>query len=226
MTTYFPSLAGVRAFSTHAGFNICHYAGADPDQVAADLRRLRQLTGAAIRFPRQVHGTRVATLTDAPADLEGVDALVTATPGQLLCISTADCLPLLLVDPVARVIGAAHCGWRGTVAGIAPKTVEAMTALGATPANIHAAMGPCICPACFEVGEEVAAQFPAEAVIRQGYPKPHVSLEKAVALQLHAAGVRTIAYPTACSKESADLYSVRRQGPTLPFRTLTAILLV
>lgn len=149
----------------YSGFNICHYTGDSPDHVAecrqALAERLRIAPDRLI-IPRQTHSDRVAIIDRIPypADsLEGVDALVTTLSGVALCINTADCVPLLMADPHAHVIAAAHCGWRGTVSQIAGKTIDAMIALGADPARIHAAMGPSICPACFEVGPEVAAQF-------------------------------------------------------------------
>ncbi len=212
---------GVSAFSTHAGFNVCGYAGADSGTVGADLMRLSEFTGidvSEIYLPRQTHSVRVGLPCD---NLEGVDALVTDCPGRLLCISTADCLPLLLYDPEARVIGAAHCGWRGTVGGIALATVEAMERLGASREHIVAATGPYICPECFEVGEEVAELFPPEAVVRRaGRPRPYVDLLRAVRCQLD--GVR-FSDSAGCSMENPLFYSVRRQGRELPYRTLTAI---
>lgn len=212
---------GVSAFSTLAGFNVCDYAGADPVQVVADREELAALTGAhEIFIPRQTHSVRVALPGD---DLQGVDALVTDRPGQLLCINTADCLPLLLYDPVARVIGAAHCGWRGTVGRIAEATMLKMQELGARPEQTLAAVGPHICQDCFEVGPEVAAQFPAEAVISRPGCKPRVSLLAAVMLQLP--GVRLINSPV-CSMHDSRFYSVRRQGRDFPYRTLSAIRLI
>lgn len=217
----FDNQTGVSAFCTFAGFNVCGYAGADPALVATCLARLRVLSGTdEIFLPRQTHSVRVARPGD---DLEGVDALVTDRPGQLLCISTADCLPLLLFDPEARVAGAAHCGWRGTVGGIAAMTMAAMVRLGASPERTLAAVGPFICPECFEVGPEVAAQFPPDAVIKTPGMRPHVDLLAAVKAQLP--GV-TFMEQAGCSMSSPRFYSVRRQGRELPFRTLTAIKLL
>lgn len=209
---------GVCAFSTLAGFNVCDYAGADVAQVESDLSLLRSFSGVdEIYLPRQTHSVRVGRPGET---LEGVDALVTDQPGQMLCISTADCLPLLLYDPVARVIGAAHCGWRGTVGGIASLTMKAMEHLGASRERTVASVGPFICPECFEVGEEVASQFPAETVIRKSGSKPHVDLFAAVRLQLPEVSFMESA---GCSMSDVRFYSVRRQGRDLALRTLTAI---
>lgn len=115
---------------------------------------------------RQVHSDRVHTLT-GPCEgrLEG-DALVTNTPGLLLVVRTADCLPVLLADETHRAVAAVHCGWRGTRARILGRVVEAMhKAYGTEPAMLLAALGPCIGPCCYAVGPEVR-----EAFERAGFP--------------------------------------------------------
>lgn len=219
-------LAGVSAFSTLAGFNVCTYAGAD--DVETDLRALEAATGISrdrIYLPVQTHSATVRLIAPG-VDLSGVDGVVCTEPDALIGVHTADCLPLLMADTRAGVIAAVHCGWRGTVAGIVDNALRAMVAAGADPARIAAAMGPCICPDCFEVGEEVARLFPDAAVSRRPGLKPRVDLARAVALTLRAAGVRSVAPPPACSKCNPTLYSVRRQGSALPFRTLTALRLL
>lgn len=222
-------LTGVSAMSTLAGFNICTYAGAAADaSVESSMRELEAVTGitrSRIFTPVQTHGTEVRVVGPG-IDLRGVDGVVCVGPDVLIGVHTADCLPLLMVDCEARVAAAVHCGWRGTVAGIALNALRVMESVGARPGHIHAAMGPCICRDCFEVGEEVAGLFP-KAVVSYPHaePKPRVDLAAAVAFQLRQAGVRDIALPPACSKHSDVFYSVRRQGRTLPFRTLTAIYL-
>lgn len=217
----------VKAATTTVGFNACSYAGASKSQVEADRIRLAQYFGVTdkdIYIPVQTHSANVAMPGD---DLNSVDAVVSNQPGQVIAVNTADCLPLLLADTDAGVIAAVHCGWRGTVAGIAGNAISKMVELGAKPENIVAAMGPCIGVECFEVGEEVAAQFPEKAVVRS-YAKPHVDLAKAVAMQLSDAGVNEscIALPLACSMCNTRFHSVRREGRALPFRTLTAIALI
>lgn len=223
-----PNLAGVSAFSTLAGFNVCTYAGAPAGGTESDMRRLEQLLGVPrerIHLPLQTHSDRIAIVGSYSENPVSADGVVARGRGIAVGVHTADCLPLLMVDPAARVIAAVHCGWRGTVAGIATNAVRAMASLGADPAHIVAAFGPHICPDCFEVGPEVADQFPAEAVRpASGGGKPHVDLAAAVALQLRRAGVCTIQPCPHCSKTSPDLYSVRRQGPALTARTLSLII--
>jgi polyphenol oxidase len=114
---------------------------------------------------KQVHSDVVVVSDGASACLGQGDALVTATPGDRIGIRTADCVPILMADPVKRVVGAVHAGWRGTVAEIARRSVERMVDTFDTKAgDIRAAIGPCIAQCCFEVGPEVAERFglPAE----------------------------------------------------------------
>lgn len=119
------------------------------------------------RFPKvkpvllhQVHSDRVFHLDAAPGETLHGDAMVTNRPGLGLVIKTADCLPVLLYDPVQRAVGAAHAGWRGTAARIAAKTVGAMRAhFHSNPAAIQAVIGPGIQACCYEVGQEVLDRF-------------------------------------------------------------------
>lgn len=206
-TPLLQDIAGVSAFCTHAGF----YEDFLPE--------ISGIAAEKIFIPCQTHSARVASPGEP---LDNCDALVTDRPGILLAVRTADCLPLLMADPIAGVIAAVHCGWRGTAAGIAAHTLNRMVQLGASPRRIVAAAGPHICQHCFEVGDEVATRFPAEAVIG-GYAKPHISLLDAVSLQLPGITVRP---GPACSMESTAYHSVRRQGRAMPRRTLTAISLI
>lgn len=116
-----------------------------------------------IATPHQVHGTTVVHVTEAWAPGAGprADGVVTDRPGIVLGILSADCAPVLLIDPEARVIGALHAGWRGALAGIAEATVAAMIALGARAERIAAAIGPCIGPGAFEVGPDFVAALGA-----------------------------------------------------------------
>jgi len=114
----------------------------------------------------QVHSDTVHRLNSAPAGKPDGDALMTNVPGLLLVVRTADCLPVLLVDPENRAVAAVHCGWRGTEKRILEKAVRAMgEAYGSKPEAMIAALGPCIGPACYEVGPEVR-----DAYLRAGFP--------------------------------------------------------
>jgi hypothetical protein len=115
---------------------------------------------------RQVHGDAVVRLDGPPAAKPEGDALMTGVPGLLLVVRTADCLPVLLVDAERGAVAAVHCGWRGTQKRILEKAVLAMgEAYGSKPADMTAALGPCIGAACYEVGAEVR-----EAYLEAGFP--------------------------------------------------------
>jgi YfiH family protein len=117
------------------------------------------LVGAHLVQARQVHGNRVLRVRSAGDAEQEQDAMVTDRPGLALTIRTADCLPVLLADPQAGVVGAAHAGWRGTRLRVVQKTVEAMLALGARVERLRAALGPAIEPDCYQVGAEVVAAY-------------------------------------------------------------------
>lgn len=131
------------------------------DAAQSDARRF-ELVAHSVGpvFARQVHSSDVLPVSAPfPGDPPEVDALVTATPGLALGIVTADCAPVLLADITAGVIGAAHAGWRGAYGGVIAATVEAMAKLGANPARIVAAIGPCVAQASYEVDEPFRARF-------------------------------------------------------------------
>ena len=145
----------------------CGFGSADrADDVAANRARAMaamDLPANALFTCHQIHSREVATLDRHPGDARiKADAMVTRMPGLALGILTADCAPLLFVEPAAGVIGAAHAGWRGALAGVAEATVAAMIALGARGDQIHAAIGPCIGPASYEVGPEFPGPFLAQ----------------------------------------------------------------
>lgn len=172
-----PDPPGVRRFFTQrlggvssgslASLNLGQKVGDTPENVAENRRRLMSALGLPperLCLVQQVHEAetrRVEAPSLAPPP-EG-DALVTDRPGLVLGILTADCAPVLLADPQARVIGAAHAGWRGAVGGILESALHAMERLGAQRERILALTGPCIRQEAFEVGPEVRAQFLAQA---------------------------------------------------------------
>ena len=122
----------------------------------------------------QVHGTAIVTV-ERPWRRDKnprADGMVTAIPGIALGVLAADCAPVLFADPAARIIGAAHGGWRGTLAGVMEATVAAMTALGAVPSRICVGLGPCIAQPSYEVGPEFAATFAAADQGSGGFFKP------------------------------------------------------
>jgi YfiH family protein len=115
---------------------------------------------AALATLKQIHSADCVTAGGRAGLLGEGDALLEDTPGAVVAVKTADCIPLLLVDETHRAVAAVHAGWRGTAAGIALRAVEAMRArFDSDPADLHVAIGPGIGVCCFEVGPEVAEQF-------------------------------------------------------------------
>lgn len=175
--------------------------GAEDERAAVIENRRRAaaavLPGATLVGVHQVHSPDVVTVREPwPDDARPkADALVTDRPGLLIGILTADCAPVLLADTAAGIVGAAHAGWRGAHGGVIANTVAAMVALGADPARIAAAVGPCIAQASYEVGADFRDQF-AESDARFFAPgRPghwQFDLPGYVAHRLNAAGVETV----------------------------------
>jgi len=184
---------------------------------ASRARVARALDGGGrLLLLKQVHGAAVVA---APWDrTPEADVSVATAPGWLLGIQTADCLPVLLVDPRRRHVGAAHAGWRGTAAGAAVRAVEALTARGSEPEDLVAALGPSIGPCCYEVGDEVRTAFgPSGAAFFRPGPngRSHLDVRAANVRQLLDAGLRPEAlhHVADCTRCRADRYhSYRRDG--------------
>ena len=142
----------------------CGPGSSDDPKAVTENRRLVAATlapdvqGARLISLSQIHSAVVHTLPAWEERPEG-DAMVTATPGLALGILTADCAPVLLADPKARVIGAPHAGWKGALAGVLEAALEAMEKLGASRDRIDAAIGPCISQDNYEVGDDFRARF-------------------------------------------------------------------
>ncbi|MEV7276530.1 peptidoglycan editing factor PgeF [Streptomyces sp. NPDC093111] len=202
--------------------NLGGAVGDDPAAVLANRERAATGLGldpARVVWMNQVHGADVAVV-DGPwgADpVPSVDALVTDRPGLALAVLTADCVPVLLADPVAGVVAAAHAGRPGMVAGVVPATVARMTALGARPERIVARTGPAVCGRCYEVPEamraEVAAVEPA-AHAETSWGTPAVDVTAGVLAQLARLGVTDVLASGVCTLESRDHYSYRRDRTT------------
>nr|WP_319511195.1 peptidoglycan editing factor PgeF [uncultured Draconibacterium sp.] len=173
-------------------------------------------------YPDQTHSSCVAEVTEFPeAIISETDALVSNQPGLCLCVQTADCVPVLLFDPVEKVVAAVHAGWRGTVGGIVEKAISKMTNYGASAKNIVAAIGPSISPEIYEVGDEVVdaarKSIPnVEATLhKNGTGKFHFNLWEANRQLLLKNGVpaQNIEVLGACSfSETEKYYSARRDG--------------
>lgn len=168
---------------------------------------LRQFVGTELFTCHQVHGKNVtkAPATAVNSDCDTCDALWSDAPHTALGIKVADCLPVTLIDPDRGVIANIHSGWRGAVQRIVDSTIDA---IGATRSTL-AWLGPAIRVCCFEVGEEVAEQFPVQAHDRKRGPKTHVDVAAFTTQLLQARGITTIYDSGLCTK-CGDLFHSHR----------------
>lgn len=183
--------------------------------------------------PHQVHGCEIREVLRADTtrdELEGVDALVTDVPGVAISVRTADCIPVLLYDPVHKAVAAVHDGWRGTVQRLSQKVIAFMhDRYGTCAADVLAVIGPGIGPDSFQVGQEVvdefaAAGFPMAEILSDRGPKApttsdpmagglHIDLWRANEWLLHEAGVSDIQVAGICTYKNNDrFFSARREG--------------
>lgn len=185
-----------------------------------DPRALRELAGTLTGAPptvvtmHQVHGRRVLVVAGPPADEPDCDALVTVQPGAVLSARAADCVPVLIADPDRGVVGAAHAGRTGMVAGVVPRTVATMRELGAD--ELVAWIGPHACGRCYEVPADmrqaVADEIPA-AWGETSWGTPSVDLGAGIAAQLETEGVEVVTVGH-CTIEDDRYYSYRRDKDT------------
>jgi YfiH family protein len=207
-------------------FQELNLGGAVGDEASAvrENRRLAASVGlgidpADVSWMNQVHGNAVAVVTERQPDgtAPAVDALVTDRRGLALAVLTADCVPVLLADPVAGVVAAVHAGRPGLAAGVVPAAVAAMIDLGARPDRTTALIGPSVCGRCYEVPsalrDEISALEPVTRS-RTGWDTPALDLPAGVRAQLDRLGVRTPGPAAACTMESEDHFSYRREQRT------------
>ncbi|MFF5531059.1 peptidoglycan editing factor PgeF [Streptomyces cinerochromogenes] len=177
------------------------------------------LDPARVVWMNQVHGADAAVVDEPWGEhpVPEVDAIVTARRGLALAVLTADCVPVLLADPVAGVAAAVHAGRPGMVKGVVPAAVRAMAELGAEPGRIVARTGPAVCGRCYEVPEamraEVAAVEPA-AHAETSWGTPAVDVSAGVHAQLDRLGACDRAQAPVCTLESDDHFSYRRDRTT------------
>jgi YfiH family protein len=245
---------GVTAFSStrhggyskgnYAEFNINHFCGDDEQAISQNRQALCRLLGIrndCLLLPHQVHHAEILAVDElllglSPEEqhkrLDGIDALMTNEAGVCIGVSTADCIPVLLYDPIRRASCAIHAGWRGTVQRIAEKAVGRMTeTYGTNPKDIIAQIGPGIHLESFEVGDEVyeafeKAGFPMEQISKR-YEKWHIDLPECNRLQLVAAGIpeAQIAVSPVCTFQQSDTFFSARRLSIHSGRIFTGILL-
>ena len=202
-------------------FNLGDHVGDDPAAVAANRARLASSIGLPadhVVWMNQVHGDHVEVVDGPRADaFDDTDALVTATPRIALAVITADCVPVLMSDARAGVVGAAHAGRVGAAEGIALRTLEAMVAAGARIEDVSVLLGPAVSGPNYEVPEQMAAEVEARLPgSRTTTPRgtPALDLRAGLARQLAEAGVRAIDIDPRCTVEDQSLFSHRRQAKT------------
>jgi len=256
----------VHGFSTRTGgdssldgeklLNLGFMEWDNPENVNANRRKFQAALGAnalTLTPLKQLHSALFHPFAAAPPQPGKGDASSTQTPGLLLAVQTADCVPILLVDPTKRAVAAIHAGWKGTLARIAEKAVGRMRyEYGSKPADLLAAIGPSVGPCCYEVAADFVSKFTAQFADAAGYfdeprsgeePNPlqwlnmappghqpppngvHLDLRKANRSQLLAAGVRTqnIFVSDLCTACRTDLFFSYRKEGTLSGRLLSVV---
>ncbi|MFS8103025.1 peptidoglycan editing factor PgeF [Lentzea alba] len=202
-------------------FNLGDHVGDDEKAVEANRARLAEgigLTPDRLVWMEQVHG-RTVGVVDGPQvePLEATDGVVTKQAGLGLVVLTADCVPVLLGDEEAGVVGAVHAGRVGARVGVVVETLKAMMAQGAELERIEVLLGPAVCGECYEVPadmqKDVEKHLPGSASkSRKGTPA--LDLRAGLWNQLGSAGVGKIGVDPRCTFEERDLFSHRRQAPT------------
>ena len=206
----FSTRLGVVSKGHLSEMNLSYTRGDNPEYVTENFCRIADAIGflpESLVLSQQTHTTNIRLVTKEdkgkgftkPLDYENIDGLITNVPGLTLATFYADCVPLFFVDPVSRSIGLSHAGWRGTLKRMGAKTVAQMVREFHTePEHLRVAIGPSICQDCYEVSEEVAAEFKKEfaryaderLVYRTKEGKYHLNLWRANEIALLEAGVR------------------------------------
>jgi hypothetical protein len=210
-----------------ASLNVGYSVGDEPERVEANHRAIYSalnIEPGDMVSAQQVHGARVtvATAEDGGGTLERTDALISDTPGLMLMMRVADCVPVFFYTAESPAVGLAHAGWRGTLEGVATKTARAMaSAFGCRPEKLIVGLGPSIGPCCYEVGPEVVARVrevygaQADGLLSPatGEGKAYFDLWHANALQLRNTGVEQIETAGICTCCRCDeFYSHRSEG--------------
>lgn len=220
----------------YATLNLGHTVGDDLAAVEENHRRALEPLGldpGQVVSPWQVHGAAVDVV--GPEQRGTVrpetDALVTDAPGVPLMMRFGDCTPVLLFDPIRRVIGLVHAGWRGVVAGVVGSSIRTMAGhFGCIPGDMWAGIGPTIGPCCYEVGTDVAGEIASACpsgsdVVHPVNGKVHADLPAAVEAQLRAAGVERIEQAGLCTSCRVDEFFSHRaeDGKTGRFGVLIGL---
>jgi len=212
--------AGGRSAPPYDRFNLGDHVGDDPSAVAANRRRLGEGIGLGperVAWMNQVHGTDVAVVSEPGGETPTADALVTDRPRLALAVVVADCVPVLLADPYAGVVAAAHAGRRGAADGVLERTLAAMAELGAETERVEVLLGPAICGEDYEVPaalrDEVEAVLPGSAATTR-LGTPSLDLRAGLRRRLADLGIPRVDVDARCTFEDDQLFSHRRAQPT------------
>jgi YfiH family protein len=182
------------------------------------VSEILNLPSAKVIIPQQTHGDHIGVITEVTINdtWPDTDALITQLSGVIIGVLSADCVPILLVDPVKGVVAAIHAGWKGTAKSIVPKTIEKMYILfGSDPGDILAGVGPSISGKVYEVGKEVANHFRDESQLKKENGKSCLNLWVENETQLLESGIKqeNISVAGMCTFSNPELfYSARREG--------------
>ncbi|MBT8399318.1 MAG: peptidoglycan editing factor PgeF [Rhodothermia bacterium] len=217
LTAGFSKRHGGTSVGQYQSLNVGLSTGDDP---AAVLRNRELLFGALhldpsrVAIAGQVHGAAVRYV-ESPGVYSGFDALITDVSDLAVAITAADCAVVLVAEEERGIVGAIHSGWRGTVSGIVVNTVEEMERRGADPKRMRAYVSPCISAERFEVGEEVAALFPSQFVVRRDeWRRPHIDLRDYISAQLISMGISlpNVEVSEECTYDHPDYFSYRAES--------------
>lgn len=214
----FTTRAGGVSAGAYRSANLALHVGDDPAAVAENRRRLESRLGVPVVFAEQVHGCRAVLLQEPPpGPVPQADALVTTSPGLALAVLVADCLPVLWRDRRAGVVAATHAGRAGLLAGVLAATLSALQAAGASPQGLEVSIGPHIGPCCYELPDELCEELARDcprARSRTRWGTPALDLAAAAWWQLERLGVTRVRVDPRCTRETAELFSYRREGVT------------
>lgn len=219
-------------------FNLSFKVGDDPDNVEENRIRLAKylnISSGKLIFPVQTHSLNVRLVKTGMEDLEETDALISDQKGICIAVMSADCVPVLLYDPVKKSCAAIHSGWKGTVGKIVEKTIKEMNnQFGTDPSDLIACIGPSICPDVYEVGAEVIIEIEnafgaTEGIIAKGKDgKGLFNLWESNRLQLVSAGVKekNIVIAGVCTYLNSDQFFSARKSKNNTGRFAAGIMLL
>ena len=241
--TFSTTIQGGVSTGVYSSLNLSPYSMDNPECVTKNQEYIANIIGVSVEnlyIPCQIHKDRIVIIdntfleksdVDKSTLLQGVDAAITNQRNICIGIITADCVPLLIYDPVNHILAAVHAGWKGTVSHIAGKVVSAIKArFGCNPSALLTGIGPCISQQYFEVGEEVARAFEEAgfdmdkiAYRNKESEKMHIDLQEANKMTLTASGIlpENIESACLCTYSHPELFFSARRQTVISGRMLT-----